>query len=538
MRERILLILILATGICCFAQESVNTLLASDTKLKTNIFFAIDEGQAIEGVLDMAQPPPQSSAPYTTVNRLWQQHLLMYLTAQLDIKERLKFILSIECDLHFSTVQPQIFPNTTRPGFFFYPNDVEIRYSLGNIDFPWLEFAIGYFPIKYNPDAKNLGEYLFRSGVYPNYIVSNFEFAMTRELGLRIGGNLGKSEIDRFKWDLFLTSETREYPLMDGTISAVISNNLLNLIDVGAGISFQRLFPVDESKTTPKDKPLAQYFNENGEQQYYTYSGTKVMGRATINPLRFVPKFKLPLPEVFGENPFFGENDLKIYGEAAILGTKDYVAYDSFEVDTEWINGIIPIEIKKPGTGKPVADSLNYYNNWKDRVPVMLGINLPTNPIISYGILPFILTKWLKDETGSDITMLSWITLIPALASGIIEHFLGWNMRLDVMTMEFEWFSQRFPNSNFYAISPSNEHKSPVPYPNTYRNQANFGKPEPVKYSFYFKKTFMERFAISGLIGRDHFRPISFVSPPYKQNDDFLQSKKHWWWNIRLSANF
>ena len=536
MTGRIIFAVLLGASLSMAQQAGPLASLAPDTKMKTSMFFALDEGQAMQGVLDQAQPAPQLSPPYATITRLWQQKMFVYLTAQIQYKERLQFILSTECDLNFSLVQPQIFPATTRPGFTFYPNDVEVKYSFGNLDMPWLQIAMGYFPIKYNPDAKNLGEYLLRSSAYPNTIVTNFEFAMTRELGLRLGGFLGNPAIDQLKWDLMLTSETHDYPLMDGTITAIVSNNLFNMLDIGAGVSFQRLIPVDESKTAPKDKPLAQYFNKNGDQSYYSYQSTKVMGRASINPLRFVPQFRLPVPEVFGDKPFFGKEDLKFYGEVAVLGTQDYFSYDSFQVKKDSVNGIEIGSTNIPGTGKLVADSLNYYNNWKDRVPVMAGINLPTNPLICYGILPFILTKWLKDETGSDITLLSWITLVPALAGGVAQHFLGWDLGPDVLSLEFEWASQRFPNSNFYAVNP--DYKSPVPYSNGYRMGAGFGKPEPVKYSLYFKKSFLNKFAVSGLVGRDHLKPVSFVSPTYAQNDDFLQSSNHWWWTLRLSANF
>ena len=46
-----------------------------------------------------------------------------------------------------------------------------------------------------------------------------------------------------------------------------------------------------------------------------------------------------------------------------------------------------------------------------DRTPVMLGIDLPTNPLLQLWNPAFFLTKWLKDETGSDIRQLEWVTL-------------------------------------------------------------------------------------------------------------------------------
>jgi hypothetical protein len=514
---------------------------------KSSLFFALDEGQAIKGVYDHDSSAGRTGEPYTEFNRLWQEQLQLYLSEELLYKESLRFVFSIECDLNFSMVQTQFYPSTAEKMFTFLPNDIEVQYSLGNPVSPWLKIAAGYFPFKYNPDAKNLGEFLLRSTAYPTVIRTEFEFPMTRELGLHLSGSFDwlfkNPAVDKLTWDVMLTSETHDYPLMDGTLTALLANDFFHFVDIGAGVSFQRLFPVDESKTTPKNLPASQYLDINGTPSFYSYSSTKLMGRASLALLRFVPEFSMPPSFIFGKKPFFGREDLKVYGEAAVLGTKDYPAYDSFLKDTVYdtINGIpLPTEVPRPGTGKPAPDSINYYNKIMDRIPLMLGINLPTNPIISYGILPFILTKWLKDETGSDVRPLAWVTLVPALASGVLDQFLGWDIGLDELSMEFEWHSQRFPNSNQFAINPdaSNPGKVPIPFPNYYRMESGFGNPEPSKYSLHFKKSFMQKFAVSGIVGRDHMRPISFVPPTLDQTDDFLQAKDQWWWSVRLSANF
>lgn len=43
-------------------------------------------------------------------------------------------------------------------------------YSFGDRAHPTAQLHMGIFDHKYNPDAKNLGEYLFRSGAYPGYL--------------------------------------------------------------------------------------------------------------------------------------------------------------------------------------------------------------------------------------------------------------------------------------------------------------------------------------------------------------------------------
>jgi hypothetical protein len=503
-----------------------------DIKSSTNVFLAFDGGEVYKGVY--SQPVGATPAYRTLYDHLWQQHLFMYLSENISFKERLRFILSVECDLDFSFQRSAKYPASLMPRFNFYPNDMEVQYRFGDLNNPWLQIALGYFPFKYNPDAKNLGEFLVRSYAYPTIILSSFEFAMTRELGLHLNGFFGNPEIYQLSWDLLLTSETHDFPQQDGTLTAVVSNNLLNFFDLGLGVSFQRLFPVDEKNTTLKnsEEPLVKYFSAQGDTNYYGFQSSKLMGRASINPQRFIPRFTIPPSFIFGKSPFFGKDDLKIYAEAAVLGIQDFVAYDSIPDS----NGVNHWQLR--------PDSLNYYKDEKlfgifpkDRTPLMVGVNLPTQPLISYGILPFILTKWLKDETGADVTQLAWVSLVPALASGVLDHFLGWDLGPDVLSLEFEWFSQRFPNSNYNVVNPQ-QRNMPIPVSNGVRLSANID-PVPVKYSLYFKKTFMDRFALSGLVGRDHMRPTAFaISPTQAQCDDFLQSKSNWWWTLRLSANF
>jgi hypothetical protein len=45
-------------------------------------------------------------------------------------------------------------------------------YTFGDLQDPVASLQMGYFPYKYNPDAKNLGEYLMRSGTYPGTLTT------------------------------------------------------------------------------------------------------------------------------------------------------------------------------------------------------------------------------------------------------------------------------------------------------------------------------------------------------------------------------
>ena len=64
---------------------------------------------------------------------------------------------------------------------------------------------------------------------------------------------------------------------------------------------------------------------------------------------------------------FWGSQDLQVYGEAAVLGFKDY-----------------PLTIQGKG-----------YDRIQDRIPVMGGVTLPTHPLIANGLFPAALSAFL-----------------------------------------------------------------------------------------------------------------------------------------------
>ena len=171
--------------------------------------------------------------------------------------------------------RPTMFPQTS-----LNIKHAEGIYSFGNPERPFLQLEGGLFPYKYNPDVRNLGEYLFRSFTYPQCLINVFDRPYADVAGLRIGNQVGTC----FHEDLLLTSEIHDFPLMDFSLSYLASYNLAKVVDVGAGIDFDRLFPVLGSKTTPSSYNSGdfndEYYTPSGDSGYYTFSGTKVM--ATI----------------------------------------------------------------------------------------------------------------------------------------------------------------------------------------------------------------------------------------------------------------
>jgi hypothetical protein len=213
-----------------------------------------------------------------------------------------------------------------------------------------LTVELGYFPFKYNPQSTNLGEYLFRSGAYPGVIVSGFE-----------NSNIDKPKISgiRGAWgiapwvaiDAILNTELDIYPLRDINATAIVTSALPKIVNFAFGVQFAHLIVMDSNKTTPGlDKKYHPSVDEwvgyvrpsktdstKNDTTLYTFKGTKLMGRATFD-------IKGMIEGIVGELSFLGKEDLKLYGEAAVLGVKNY-----------------------PG----------WYNKRNERMPAMAGFNLP-----------------------------------------------------------------------------------------------------------------------------------------------------------------
>ncbi len=287
-------------------------------------------------------------------------------------------------------------------------------YSMGDITDPKAIIQFGLFPIKYNPDAVNLGEYLFRSGTYPGFLTTGSWNIINSAAYMGQGIRLHLSHLDhKITQDFTLFMERDNVPQFDFTPSYLVAANF-DFIEFGAGISFNHFLPVKPSLLRPKlasnayvslesypeiptqvsGKDTLQYYHAAGPQKglekefenlqqangnnpfkekwytdtlthatkttkddplylatpgafvetdefrykrttsYYTFQGIKLMARVSLD-------FK----EIF-PSTHFTPNDMRLYAEVAMLGVKNYPFY---------------------------------YENRLERIPVMVGFNVPTN---------------------------------------------------------------------------------------------------------------------------------------------------------------
>lgn len=270
-----------------------------------------------------------------SIAHVWQQRLYMQLGFNARVKEHALVTVAGEGLVTYSWAKQQEMYGTLQPKFHFYPDHVEGRYSFFGLDRPYLEIGAGLFPYKYNPDVRNLGEFLFRTGTYPGYIINEFDFPLKRLLGFRVSSTLFES----LHQDLMLTSEPYIVPLQDFGLSYLFSYSIGKFLEIGGGIFFDHLWSVNPDYTTPEvpQNMIVDTSTQETDSSYYTFKGTKVMARLVFDPKGF---FNIDI---------FGENDLRLYAEWAIIGLKNY----------------------------PV-----HYNDITQRMPFMIGFNVPAFKIL------------------------------------------------------------------------------------------------------------------------------------------------------------
>jgi hypothetical protein len=246
-------------------------------------------------------------------------------------------------------------------------------YTWGNLEDPAAKLSFGFLPYKYNPDAKNLGEYLFRSTPYPT-TTTNGSWNLVNSSQAKIWGGVLSKNFFGGKWKNDLVMSVSDvYPLYDFSPAFVTSLRVNPVLEFGAGVNFYHLIQ-DNPKINTLKSPTNAHFNYQGKDyyafsDYYKQAASLQKGADslaseasahlvdslvptggvpalvpldyyTVNGTLLSARFSLDMKPVLGE-----QVDLKLYGEASLLGVKNY----------------------------PV-----FFEKAMNRVPLMVGLNIPT----------------------------------------------------------------------------------------------------------------------------------------------------------------
>ena len=318
---------------------------------------------------------------------------------------------------------------------------------------PWprehapLALTIGQFKYRANPYVHNLGEYLLRGTVYPGLLVSGNDKLFYHSL---LGAWAHSEALFPLMQDLLVFSELDFKPYYDFSLAYVASAKIASIIDIGAGVNFYRLIPVENRLTNPDDhiaRAKGQYRlysyidTAAGDTAFYSHRGIKLMARLALD---FKPIFSTDI---------FGENDLVLYSEAALIGVKNY----------------------------PV-----YYDTLAHRIPVMVGLNVPTFKL------------------------------------------------LDRLSVEVEWYGFRYLNDYINT----RDHMSPVPKQPDISDSTFDPAADDWKWSVKASRIFQLHFVIEASAANDHSRYS--VLNPYFEEQTFtaFTSPDNWYFNLKFGFMF
>jgi hypothetical protein len=377
----------------------------------------------------------------------------------------------------------------------------------------------GFFGYKYNPDAVNLGEYLLRSEAYPTII-------QTGSMGgwVWLNSNEYKSMGSQFSWtspsgrwrhDVMIFSEFNQAPIFDFSPSYVVTGKPHRILEVGAGITLHRWIPIEGSRTTP-----------SGENNTYVeIDSFPAFYRGVRDPVADTTEYRLAfeggtLKDIQGRiQTFLDATGLPVVEEVRdSKGNILYYTRTDDPTDTLRIRKSEKLSFKAikvmgrasldlgelfalPQTSGPfkvfgevavlgVEDQPYYYEDVTARMPVMLGVSVPT-----FGIL-------------------------------------------DLLTFQVEYLKSSMPDNNseqFINVIPQPAYPSNSPYDYQVRKDAGQYGRDDLKWTAFLKKTIVPGLEAYLQVANDHFRVQDFNALPSYM--PLTQTPSDWYYMLRLQWN-
>jgi hypothetical protein len=470
-------------------------------------------------------------------NDEWMDHFGSFLSQEAVVNDRL--VLKAGLGGVFMFPKPEApdeeFGGSQFKAFYVGPTIAEAMYHFGGVENSMFSLGGGMFPYKYNPDASNLGEYLFRSIPYPTVLQTGGLTA--------IGGNAAVLQALRasvraggFSADMLLSTETSMPPLYNGSLAFVAGYKIMDgLVDLGGGVNFRHLLQVRPSKSAKTDRENTEFKVKGvwyaGEERYYSLPAEFLDGKIQANIADGNAANDGDTVAIAAERDrlkrlaFLVKNETTA-GGWRIPGTTDWIDSSTGRAASEehyssagtMVMGRIAVDLKKvipsercaPADFRIYAEAAVlglknyniYYKKWTDRMPIMFGVNIPT-----YGVL-------------------------------------------DLFAVQVEQFKS--PNlNNFFPIGNKNWN---IPYLPEAQDKVHSRESyndltleDDYAWSILLQKRFWSAFSVSAQIARDHHRTFanewffgSRFDPAemtHRGPGYFDFAKSSWYWMLQLGWN-
>jgi hypothetical protein len=374
-------------------------------------------------------------------------------------------------------------------------------YKFGDPKDPSLSVSFGLMPYKYNPDSRNLGEYLFRSTPYPATTI-NGSWDLISSSYSKTKGVLVEMDFLDGKWknDFLMSISDEVFPLNDMSLAYVTSLEM-GALEIGAGVNFFHALPTSPSLSTPKS-----VYNS-----YFEYQGTTY----------------------YGDDLYYDQVGKYYEAEAVKMRARgDTVGAAAFEA--------INADYKAKGN---LVDSLNI-NDTITGVKKLDRSYYTYQGILMMGRASLDIGSWIGEgvdfKVFAEVDLLGWqnYPIFFENRSERMPMMFGVSLPtmglLDYLTVEAEYWKNRYPIINVKAL----EDGLPKVDYNLMSPTIDISKPytkDDLKWSVATQKSIGRYFTVSGQIANDHTRPIRYDFSPYKY--DTMLDSKAWYYILRLQVN-
>lgn len=210
-----------------------------------------------------------------------------------------------------------------------------------------LLFESGIFQYNFNPEIKNLGNYLYRGMAYPLFLETKLDYPWYDMYGIR--SQVGFLD-DQIKVEGIINSEIEHAPFYDLSLAFTATYTApKKMAEIGLGVCFNRLFSVNEGATNAKQ------FYAMGMDSSLRLKATKLDSR-----------FMVDVKPMIGNPKFFGPQDCKLYGEAALLGLTDPKYFPSDSSFKPTLLHRLPILLGINVPGFKIMDLISFEVEWFD----------------------------------------------------------------------------------------------------------------------------------------------------------------------------
>ncbi|MBF0431253.1 MAG: hypothetical protein HQK83_08250, partial [Fibrobacteria bacterium] len=482
----------------------------------------------------------------------WVDHFGAFWTQQATVNERLIFTVGLGGSFQFP--KPEVngggwntAGNSLSKAFFIGPTQADFSYQFGDLDSPYLTAGMGIFTFKYNSDAVNLGEYLFRSNPYPNYLYTGGYSILNSASAYLQGAKVQWSNGGLSLTGLLLT-ETTIAPLYDPSF-ALIANYKNDFLDIGFGVNFKRFFSLKSKRTRPTER-FNGYISHQGED--YTLLQDYYKERINFYNLRYDKDTALANTFPQEATKYQQQAQQSLANQQLWISRLDTVRkYGGYTVDSLKYN--IQDAIDRFLDSATIA-------SYRDELAIAEAVPKPdvdyytasgTIIMAKVAIDP---KAFIKSEIfgKNDLriymeTAMLGVKNYPVFYEKRLERtpiMFGFNVPcfklLDLFAVQLEYLNSPYFNNNLKVLNDG----LPLPYlvfgiDSSFSQDSYYDAADTDNWywSVLLKKNIYKHISISAQFARDHFRTVSSIywGGPKLVPNEVLIRKDDWYWAAQIS---